>query len=75
MYAKKAKQATKKDYAAAFFCFLNYLAFLRPAADRAVSILPWIVSRGRSYGFLLADSVIQKDVKVRWARTCTEAPK
>jgi hypothetical protein len=34
-----AKQATKKDNAAASFCFLNYLAFLRPAADRAVSIL------------------------------------
>jgi hypothetical protein len=42
----------KEDNAAACLCFLNYLAFLRPAADRAVSILTWVVSRGRSYGFL-----------------------
>jgi hypothetical protein len=32
--------------------FLNYLAFLQPAANRAVSVLPRIVSQGRSYGFL-----------------------
>jgi hypothetical protein len=38
--AKRAKQAIRKDNAAACLCFLNYLAFLRPAADRAVSILP-----------------------------------
>jgi hypothetical protein len=56
-YAKRAKQATKKDNR---LYFLNYLAFLRPAADRAVSILPWVVSRGRSYGFLWAGSIIQK---------------
>jgi hypothetical protein len=59
-YAKRAKQATKKDNAAACLCFLNCLAFLRPAADRAVFILPWVVSRGRSYGFLWAGSTIQK---------------
>jgi hypothetical protein len=59
-YAKRAKQATKKDNVAACLCFQNYLAFFRPAADRAVSILPWVVSRGRSYGFLWADSIIQK---------------
>jgi hypothetical protein len=29
----------KKVNTAACLCFLNYLAFLRPAADRAVSIL------------------------------------
>jgi hypothetical protein len=29
-YAKRAKQATNKDNAAACLCFLNYLAFLRP---------------------------------------------
>jgi hypothetical protein len=52
--AKRAKQATKKDNAAACLNFLNYLAFLRPAADRAVSILPWVVSPCRSYGFLWA---------------------
>jgi hypothetical protein len=41
-------------------CFLNYLAFLRLAADRAVSILPWVVSPGRSYW---AGSIIQKYVR------------
>jgi hypothetical protein len=40
--------------------FSELLAFLRPAADRAVSILPWVVSPGRSYGFLWADSIIQQ---------------
>jgi hypothetical protein len=57
--AMRAKQATKKDNAAACWCFLNYLAFFRPAADRAVPILPWLVSRGRSYGFLWAASIFQ----------------
>jgi hypothetical protein len=37
IYAKRAKQETKKDNAAACLCFLNYLAFLRPKANRAVS--------------------------------------
>jgi hypothetical protein len=49
----------KKDNAAACLCFLNYLAFLRPASDRAVSILLWVASRGRSYGFLWTDSISQ----------------
>jgi hypothetical protein len=49
VHAKRANQETnKKDNAAACLRFLNYLAFLRPAADRAASILPWVVSRGRS---------------------------
>jgi hypothetical protein len=40
-YAKRAKHATKiKINAAACLCFLNYLAFLRPEAVWAVSILP-----------------------------------
>jgi hypothetical protein len=43
-YAKRAKQATKKDNCS---CFLNYLAFLRPEADWAVFILPWVVSPGK----------------------------
>jgi hypothetical protein len=51
---KRAKQATKKDNTAACSCLLNYLAFLRPMADRAVSMVPWVVSRGRSHGFLWA---------------------
>jgi hypothetical protein len=32
---KEGQEYNKKDNAA-FSCFLNYLAFLRPAADRAV---------------------------------------
>jgi hypothetical protein len=55
--------ATKKENAAAWLRFLNYLAFLRPAADRAVSILPWVVNRGRSYSFVLAGSIIHKNVR------------
>jgi hypothetical protein len=62
-YAKTAKQAIKIDNAAASLCFLNYLAFLRPAADRAVSILPLDVRRGSSYGFLWACSIIPKNVR------------
>jgi hypothetical protein len=62
-YAKRAKQDTKIDNAAACLCFLNYLAFLRPTADRALSILPWVVSPGRLYGFLWAGSIIQKNVR------------
>jgi hypothetical protein len=45
------------------FCFLNYRVFLRPAVVRAVSILPWIVSPGRSYRFLWAGSSIQRNVR------------
>jgi hypothetical protein len=59
-FSKRAKQATKIDNAAACLCFLIYLEFLRPAANRAVSILPWVVRRGRSKGFLWADLIIQK---------------
>jgi hypothetical protein len=33
---KEGRAGNKKDNAAAFLCFLNYLALLRPAADRAV---------------------------------------
>jgi hypothetical protein len=60
---RRPSRKQKKDNAAACLCFLNYLAFLRQATDRAVSILPWVVSRGRSCGFHRADSSIQKDVR------------
>jgi hypothetical protein len=40
--------------------FLTYLAFLRPEADRTALVLPWVVSQGRSYRFLWADSIIHK---------------
>jgi hypothetical protein len=56
------EHATKIDNAAACLCFLTYLAFLRSAADRADLALPWVVSRGRSYRFLWAGSIIQKNV-------------
>jgi hypothetical protein len=60
IYAKRAMKITTKDNAAACLCSLNCLAFLRPEDDRAVSILPWVVSRGRSHEFLWADSSTQK---------------
>jgi hypothetical protein len=50
-YAKRAKQATKNKQ---LLEFSELPSFLRPAADRAVSILPWVVSPYRSYGFLWA---------------------
>jgi hypothetical protein len=59
-YAKRAKQAIKKRQRRGLHAFLNYLVFLRPAADRAVSIFSWVLSRGRSYEFLWAGSIIQK---------------
>jgi hypothetical protein len=34
-----------------------------PAADRAVSILPWVISRGRSYEVLWFGSIIQKNMR------------
>jgi hypothetical protein len=61
---KEGKAGNKKKTTPRLACvFLNYLAFLRPAADRAVSILPLVVRRGRSYGFLWADLMIQKYVR------------
>jgi hypothetical protein len=57
---KEGKAGNKKDKAAACLYFLNYLAFLRPAADRAVSILPWVVSPGRSYRFIWAVRLFKK---------------
>jgi ribosomal protein S19E (S16A) len=39
-YAKRAKQEPKKDNAAACSYFLNYLVFIRPAADRVFPYFP-----------------------------------
>jgi hypothetical protein len=64
MNAKRAKHETKNKNTAACFCFLNYLAFLRPAADQAASVLPSIVSRGHSYRIIWAGSIIQKNVRM-----------
>jgi hypothetical protein len=61
-FQKGPRRQQKIVNAAACLCFLNYLAFLRPVADGTDSILPWVVSRGRSYGslcFLCAESTIQ----------------
>jgi hypothetical protein len=60
---KEGQAGNKIDNTAACLCSLNYLASFWLAADRAVSILPWVVSRGRSYGFLWAGSIIQNNVR------------
>jgi hypothetical protein len=53
MHAKRASaENNNNDNAAACLCFPNNLVFLRPEADRTDSVLPWVVSRGRSSGFL-----------------------
>jgi hypothetical protein len=60
---RKSRGLLQKEKAAACLCFLNYLAFLRPAADRALSILPWVVSPGRSYGFLWAVRLFKENLR------------
>jgi uncharacterized protein YlaI len=44
---KEGQHRKQKDQTAARLGFLNYLAFLRPAADRTDSALLWVVCRGR----------------------------
>jgi hypothetical protein len=39
---KGGQAGNKKDNGAACLYFLSCLAFLQPAADRAVSKLPWV---------------------------------
>jgi hypothetical protein len=39
----------KKDRSRGMLVFLIYPAFLRPAADWAGSVLPWVVTRGRNF--------------------------
>jgi hypothetical protein len=46
------------DNAAACLYYLIRLAFLRPSADWTDCLPPWVVIRGRSYGFLKVDSEI-----------------
>jgi hydroxyethylthiazole kinase-like sugar kinase family protein len=58
MHAKRASAGHKNNSAAACSCFLTYQAALQPAANRTDSMLSWVVSRDRSYGFLWADSII-----------------
>jgi hypothetical protein len=49
----KAKQAIKKDNAAGCFCFLNYLAFLRPEAIRA-RVSPLYLRRSHQHSSFFA---------------------
>jgi hypothetical protein len=63
MHSKKSSAGNNKDNTAACSCFLNYLAFPRPAAEWAGSILPWVVNQGRPYLFLWAVSIIKKTFK------------
>jgi hypothetical protein len=44
-YANRAKHATKKRKLLCLLFFLNKLALLQPAADRALFILHWAVAR------------------------------
>jgi hypothetical protein len=51
-YVQGGPSRNKKGNAAASLCLLNYIAFLRPAADRVVSKLPWVMRFvARVYGF------------------------
>jgi hypothetical protein len=61
-YLKRAKQATKRQRLGSLV-FPELPSHLRPEVDRAISILPWVVSRGRSYGFLWA---------VHYSKKCEE---
>jgi hypothetical protein len=56
----------KKDNALAMFCLLNYLVFLRPAADRSVSIL-WVVQRAFSHDDVVRWAILNFAYVVRWA--------
>jgi hypothetical protein len=49
---QEGQAGIKKEYnAAAFLCYVNYLEFLRPAADRAVSIFPGLIAEVAHTGF------------------------
>jgi hypothetical protein len=50
MYSKRARAGNKNDNAAACLCFLNYLAFLRSAADRTDFVLTWVLSSCYYFG-------------------------
>jgi hypothetical protein len=53
-------QTTKKTTPRLAYVLLNCRAFLRSEVDRVDCMIPWFVSRGRSFEFLWADLVIQK---------------
>jgi hypothetical protein len=57
MYAKRVSVGST-NINALICCGLNYLAFLRPEADRTDFAFPCITCRSRSYEFLWADSDI-----------------
>jgi hypothetical protein len=60
---KEGHGSNKESQRRGLLVFSELPASLRPLADQAVSILSWVLSRGRSYGFLWADSFIQKNVR------------
>jgi hypothetical protein len=60
---KDGQAGNKKRQRRGLLVFSELPSLPSPAADRAVSILTWVVSRGRSYGLLWADSIIQKNVR------------
>jgi hypothetical protein len=59
---KRASAGNKKRQRRGFLVSseIQYLAFFLPAADRADSVLSWVVNQGRSYKFLSAGSITQK---------------
>jgi hypothetical protein len=59
MNAQRTTTGNRKCNAANRLSFQTYPAFLRSAADRTDPVLPWVVSRGRSYGFLWAESTLR----------------
>jgi hypothetical protein len=50
-YAKRAKQAAKKDLAAACLYFLNYQAFLRRQPTGLFPYFPWLYAEVAHTGF------------------------
>jgi hypothetical protein len=46
VYATRVGAGNQSSYS------LKYVAYLRLTADRTDSALPWVVRRGRSYGFI-----------------------
>jgi hypothetical protein len=56
---KEGQRRRKIDNAALGLCFLTNQASHRPAADRTLSAVLWIIGQGCKYRFLWADSNVQ----------------
>jgi hypothetical protein len=61
-YSKRplGQAGNKKRQLRRLLVFSELPSLLSAAADRAVSILPWVVRRGRLYGFLWALRLFKK---------------